>query len=72
MQLLLTLLKSKRTWVMIVTAVAHLLASHHILISDTNIDAIADQIILVVGAASVVGTKVLDSRKAQTPAAPTQ
>jgi hypothetical protein len=68
MDLLLTLLKSKRTWVMIITAVAHLLASHHVLISDANIDAIADQAILIIGAVGVVGTKILDSKAAAAPA----
>jgi hypothetical protein len=68
------LLKSKRLWVTLLTFVAHLLAKHHVILSDSVISDVADQVILVVGAAGVVVTKILDSRKAaaQLPPAPAQ
>ena len=68
--MLLALLKSKRTWVTVLTIVAHLLAKHHVLLSDASVSDIADQIIIGVGAAGVIGTKILDSRKPDAPSTP--
>lgn len=68
-QYVLALLKSKRTWVIIITALAHVLAKHHIIISDSAVSDIADQAILIAGSVGVVGTKILDARKAAAPPA---
>ena len=63
--MLMDLLKSKRLWVMIVTLLVHYLAKYHVVLSDANVDAIADQCVLIIGPMCVIGTKVMDSRSAQ-------
>jgi hypothetical protein len=65
MNLALTLLKSKRTWVMIITLALHLLAKYHVVLSGDDVNAIADQFVFIVGAAGIVGTKIIDSKQAQ-------
>ena len=66
MDMLTTLLKSKRVWVMVVTMCLHFLAKYHVVLSDGSVDAIADQLVLIAGAVAVVGTKIADGRKATT------
>jgi hypothetical protein len=63
MNYLSTLLKSKRFWVIVVTAGAHLLVKRHIILSADAVNDIADQLVLAAGSLCVVGTKVWDSRQ---------
>lgn len=58
-----TLLNSKRTWVIIITMALHLLSKYHVVLSDTQVSDLADQLILVAGGIGVIATKILDSRK---------
>jgi hypothetical protein len=62
--MLTTLLKSKRVWVMVVTMCLHFLAKYHVVVSDASADAIADQLVLIAGAVAIVGTKIADSHQA--------
>lgn len=70
MNLVVTLLKSKRTWVIFITLCLHLLAKYHVVLSDDSVNDIADQLVLIVGSVGVVGTKIIDSRQPQLPAPP--
>ena len=64
----LTLLQSKRFWVIVATAGAHLLVKYHVILSADSINEIADQFVLATGSLLIVGTKVMDSRQAAAPA----
>jgi len=64
MNLLKSLLKSKRIWVLILTAGAHLLAKYQVIVTDQSINAIADDILVGLGTLALVGSKVLDHKAA--------
>lgn len=57
------LLTSKRVWLIVITASLHVLAKYHIVLTDADASAIADQIVLAAGALLIVGTKVVDAKK---------
>jgi hypothetical protein len=60
---LVALLKSKRTWVIVLTALAHVLVKKHVILSADAINDISDQFVLIVGSLGVIGTKVMDSKQ---------
>jgi hypothetical protein len=71
MDLIKNIVRSKRFWTIVIAGIAHLLVRYHVVLTDTTVSDIADQLVLVACSAGVIGTKVLDSRKASQAAAPT-